>query len=145
MAHVYCAPSRPFYLSHNFSFSNSTTNIISLCILLSKTKIPSMFCRSRHDVSPIKSLKCPDEVFRSHEVFRTTHEMPDLIRIRIGSEGMNNSSHECWQSEANVNFTLKTCEKTWPLTEAQPNLNYGRRQTCNYSVTSRNNIGLKCV
>ena len=36
--------------------------------------------------------KCPDKVFRSHEVFRTTHEMSDLIRIRIGSEGAINSS-----------------------------------------------------
>ena len=54
-------------------------------------------------------------------------------------------NHERWQIEANVNVAPKTGEKTWPLTEAQPNANYGRRQTFNYSLTSRNNIGPKCV
>ena len=92
MVHVHCAPSRTFYLSLNFSFSNSTTNTISLCILLSITMIPSMFCRSRHDVSPIKSRSVPTKYVRSHDVFRTTYEMSDLIRIRIGSEGATDSS-----------------------------------------------------
>ena len=41
--------------------------------------------------------------------------------------------------------SIRTCEFQWPLTEAQPNANYGRRQTLNYSVTSWDNIGLKCV
>ena len=45
----------------------------------------------------------------------------------------------------NVNVTLKTGEQRRPLTEAQPNANYGRRQTFTYSVTSRNSIGLKRV
>ena len=54
-------------------------------------------------------------------------------------------NHERWQCQANVNITLKTGEKTWPLTEAQPNANYGRRQTFNYSVTFWDNIGPKCV
>ena len=93
MVHVHCAPSRTFYLSLNFSFSNSTTNTISLCILLSITMIPSMFCRSLHDVSPIKSRSVPTKYVRSHDVFRTTYEMSDLIRIRIGSEGATDSSY----------------------------------------------------
>ena len=38
-----------------------------------------MYLRSSHEVSR--------QIFPSHEVFRTTHEMSDLIRIRIGSEG----------------------------------------------------------
>ena len=107
MAHAHCAPSRTFYLSHNFSFSNSTTNIISLCILLSITMIPSMFCRSRHDVSPIKSRSVPTKYVRSHDVFRTTYEMSDLIRIRIGSEGATNSSDFPTQNSYFV-FLMKT-------------------------------------
>ena len=73
MVHAHRAPSRTLYLSLNFSFSNSTTNIISLCILLSITMIPSMFCRSRHDVSPIKSRNFPSDHVTMY--FRSSHEV----------------------------------------------------------------------
>ena len=75
--------------------------------------IPSMFCRSRHDVSPIKSRSVPTKYVRSHDVFRTTYEMSDLIRIRIGSEGATDSSKvDC----KTVGFFLKISKeigKAW--------------------------------
>ena len=63
MLHAPCAPSRTFYLCP----------ITSRCISDQVTK-------------------CSDKIFRSHDVFRTTYEMSDLIRIRIGCEGATDSS-----------------------------------------------------
>ena len=63
MVHAHCAPSRTFYLCP----------ITSQCISDQVTK-------------------CSDKICRSHDVFRTTYEMSDLIRIRIGSEGATDSS-----------------------------------------------------
>ena len=113
MAHAHCAPSRTFYLSHNFSFSNSTTNIISLSISYNDSV----------DVLPITSrcisdqvTKCPDKIFRSHDVFRTTYEMSDLIRIRIGSEGATDSSDFPTQNSYFV-FLTKTIPFILPYFE----------------------------
>ena len=88
-----------FKLNHKYNlplhliiYNNDSVDVLpitSRCISDQVTKLP---IRSRHDVSPIKSRSVPTKYVRSHDVFRTTYEMSDLIRIRIGSEGATDSS-----------------------------------------------------
>ena len=88
-----------FKLNHKYNlplhliiYNNDSVDVLpitSRCISDQVTKFP---IRSRHDVSPIKSRSVPTKYVRSHDVFRTTYEMSDLIRIRIGSEGATDSS-----------------------------------------------------
>ena len=88
-----------FKLNHKYNISlhliiynNDSVDVLpitSRCISDQVTKFP---IRSRHDVSPIKSRSVPTKYVRGHDVFRTTYEMSDLIRIRIGSEGATDSS-----------------------------------------------------
>ena len=88
-----------FKLNHKYNlplhliiYNNDSVDVLpitSRCISDQVTKFP---IRSRHDVSPIKSRSVPTKYVRSHDVFRITYEMSDLIRIRIGSEGATDSS-----------------------------------------------------
>ena len=95
-----------FKLNHKYNlplhliiYNNDSVDVLpitSRCISDQVTKFP---IRSRHDVSPIKSRSVPTKYFRSHDVFRTTYEMSDLIRIRIGSEGATDSSNIAYTKE----------------------------------------------
>ena len=88
-----------FKLNHKYNLSlhliiynNDSVDVLpitSRCISDQITKFP---IRSRHDVSPIKSRSVPTKYVRSHDVLRTTYEMSDLIRIRIGSEGATDTT-----------------------------------------------------
>ena len=88
-----------FKLNHKYNlplhliiYNNDSVDVLpitSRCISDQVTKFP---IRSRDDVFPIKSRSVPTKYVRSHDVFRTTYEMSDLIRIRIGSEGATDSS-----------------------------------------------------
>ena len=87
--------------------------------------------------------------------FSTARTYQDYIyRVRTGhrkprkSWNLRNSFSrpgKSWNLIVGPWKSRKNRRKTWPLTEAQPNANYGRRQTFNYSANFRNNIGLKCV
>ena len=88
-----------FKLNHKYNlplhliiYNNDSVDVLpitSRCISDQVTKFP---IRSRDDVFPIKSRSVPTKYVRSHDIFRTTYEMSDLIRIRIGSEGATDSS-----------------------------------------------------
>ena len=118
--------------------SNTTTNFRPAArahsqryhlLLLSIATIASMFCRSRHDVSPIKSRNFPSDHVtmylrpsqevsrqnvRSHDVFRTTYEMSDLIRVRIGSEGASDSSNVVNETTSIPFYWSGLCSRLWP-------------------------------
>ena len=95
-----------FKLNHKYNlplhliiYNNDSVDVLpitSRCISDQVTKFP---IRSRHDVSPIKSRSVPTKYVRSHDVFRTTYEMSNLIRIRIGSEGATDTTHKCERKE----------------------------------------------
>ena len=88
-----------FKLNHKYNlplhliiYNNDSVDVLpitSRCISDQVTKFP---IRSRHDEFPIKSRSVPTKYVRSRDVFRTTYETSDLIRIRIGSEGATDSS-----------------------------------------------------
>ena len=102
-----------FKLNHKYNlplhliiYNNDSVDVLpitSRCIFDQVTKFP---IRSRDDEFPIKSRSVPTKCVRSHDVFRTTYEVSDLIRIRIGSEGATDSSNIYWELQVE-HLTLK--------------------------------------
>ena len=102
-----------FKLNHKYNlplhliiYNNDSVDVLpitSRCISDQVTKFP---IRSRHDVSPIKSRSVPTKYVRSHDVFRTTYEMSDLIRIRIGSEGATDTTFTSVCKFSSASFQL---------------------------------------
>ena len=104
-----------FKLNHKYNlplhliiYNNDSVDVLpitSRCISDQVTKFP---IRSRDDEFPIKSRSVPTKCVRSHDVFRTTYEMSDLIRIRIGSEGATDSSSKAQQTAVSSSAGLSS-------------------------------------